>query len=444
MGSVVPSHPLALPWSGTLEASTTDLDRGGRAIIRSHDINRRQWATALHRGLRGDSFAAAQEAEDRITALRVDTVELIETAVSVLSRVASLQSALEDEYDRVIETARSAGLQEVAGVVIALTDEQLEEAEVFNLMLSWIRREGILLDRHCAARLELLLPALPLDERRNRCVAALEELYTPAPARFPLPADPTVSAIQLHEMNMVDADDRLRNLTAGYPGMVILESGDRHLVAAFGDIDSAESVVTMVSGVGSGAPEAAAGTLDRGRALHREIGGAVIVWNGYRPPETIIDGGQDIAARLGAVELRTFMDTLTERRGPSVHRTVLAHSYGTLVTGLAATERDGGLDADAVLDRAWRCAPDVTTQTHASPGASDPQVILLRQGGGLGRTVRLDTLDAALVSVCDGELTARQSLTAIATLLDHPTGAALAAGETLIRRLAADGFLLVD
>ncbi|MBI8990246.1 alpha/beta hydrolase [Corynebacterium meridianum] len=345
----MPSHPLALPWSGTLEASTTDLDRGGRAIIRSHDINRRQWATALHRGLRGDSFAAAQETEDRITALRVDTVELIETAVSVLSRVAFLQSALEDEYDRVIETARSSGLQKVAGVVIALTDERLEEAEVFNLMLGWIRREGILLDRHCAARLELLLPALPLDERRNRCEATLEELYTPAHARFPLPADPAVSATQLHEMNMIDADDRLRDLTDRYPGMIVLETGDRHLVAAFGDIDSADSVVTMVSGVGSGTPESVTGTLDRGRTLHREIGGAVIVWNGYRSPETVIDGGQDIAARLGAVKLQTFMDALTERRGLSVHRTVLAHSYGSLVTGLAAAERNGGLDADAVV-----------------------------------------------------------------------------------------------
>ena len=67
---------------------------------------------------------------------------------------------------------------------------------------------------------------------------------------------------------------------------------------------------------------------------------------------------------------------------------------------------------------------------------------LLRQGGGLQRAVRLDTRDAALVSVCDGELTARQSLVAISGLLERPTDEALAAGATLIRGLAGDGFLL--
>lgn len=86
----------------------------------------------------------------------------------------------------------------------------------------------------------------------------------------------------------------------------------------------------------------------------------------------------------------------------------------------------------------------MTTETHAAPGASDPHVIVLRQGGGLARSVRLDTLDAALVSVCDGELTARQALTAISALLDVPTSEALARGSALVRRLAADGLLLPE
>lgn len=80
------------------------------------------------------------------------------------------------------------------------------------------------------------------------------------------------------------------------------------------------------------------------------------------------------------------------------------------------------MDDDRVPDTARTCAADVTTETHAAPGASDPNVIVLRQGGGLARSIRLDTLDAALVSVSDGELTARQSLIAISALLDLPTG----------------------
>src|SRR5699024_9249601 len=114
----------------------------------------------------------------------------------------------------------------------------------------------------------------------------------------------------------------------------------------------------------------------------------------------------------------------------------------TVAAGIAARDRLAGMDDDAVLDTAWRCAEGVTTETHAAPGASDPNVILLRRGGGLRRAVRPATLDAALVSACDGRLSARQAVAAISGLLDRPTDEALVAGATLIRRLAADGLLL--
>ncbi|MFJ6133588.1 DUF7059 domain-containing protein [Janibacter terrae] len=133
---------------------------------------------------------------------------------------------------------------------------------------------------------------------------------------------------------------------------------------------------------------------------------------------------------------RTPFVDLVEAHGP-----VATPMGPTIAAGLVARDRLAGLDDDALLDTAWRCADDVTTETHAAPGATDPNVIVLRQGGGLARSIRLDTLDAALVSVSDGELTARQSLTAISALLDLPTGEALGAGATLVRRLAADGLL---
>ncbi len=135
------------------------------------------------------------------------------------------------------------------------------------------------------------------------------------------------------------------------------------------------------------------------------------------------------------VEREPFVD-LVEIGGP-----VASPMGPTIAAGVATRDHLAGIDDDAVLETAWRCAPDVTTETHAEPGATDPHVIVLRQGGGLRRAIRLDTLDAAFVSVCDGELTARQSLTAISGLLDLPTDEALATGVTLIRRLAADGFL---
>jgi hypothetical protein len=99
-------------------------------------------------------------------------------------------------------------------------------------------------------------------------------------------------------------------------------------------------------------------------------------------------------------------------------------------------------DDDALLDVAWSCAADVMEERHGRPGAADPDVIQLRQGGGLGRVVRLDTVGAGLVGVCDGTLTARQALSVIATLLDRSEPDVVASALPLLRDLVADGLLI--
>lgn len=113
-----------------------------------------------------------------------------------------------------------------------------------------------------------------------------------------------------------------------------------------------------------------------------------------------------------------------------------------IAAGLAARERLALLDDDAVLDIAWRVAPDVTEQRHSMPGAADPSVILLTQGGGLRTSHRLDTATAALVGVCDGELTARAALVAVASILGEDPAEVVASTTPLLRRLVADGFLV--
>jgi hypothetical protein len=98
-------------------------------------------------------------------------------------------------------------------------------------------------------------------------------------------------------------------------------------------------------------------------------------------------------------------------------------------------------DRELLLDIAWTVAPDVTEERVGRPGSADPSVIQLRQGGGLRRTVRLDTVGAALVGVCDGELTARQALGAIAALVGLDGDDVLATGADLLAELMAAGML---
>ena len=96
---------------------------------------------------------------------------------------------------------------------------------------------------------------------------------------------------------------------------------------------------------------------------------------------------------------------------------------------------------DDVLDVAWSCAPDVTEERHGTPGAEDPSVILVRQGGGLGRVVRAGTLLAAYLGVADGELTARAALDAIAAVLGLDAADVRSELVPQVRDLVADGLL---
>ena len=76
------------------------------------------------------------------------------------------------------------------------------------------------------------------------------------------------------------------------------------------------------------------------------------------------------------------------------------------------------------------------------PGATDPTVILLRQGGGLRRQLTLSTVTAAFVSVCDGELPAGVAAAAIAGLLDLEDDVVRTEVAAFVRVAAKDGLLL--
>ena len=95
-----------------------------------------------------------------------------------------------------------------------------------------------------------------------------------------------------------------------------------------------------------------------------------------------------------------------------------------------------------LLDVAWRAAPDVTEERHTAPGASDPSVIVARQGGGLGRVIRLTTVTAAYLSVADGSLTPRQAVGAIAGILELEADETSREVVAFVRDAAKDGLLV--
>lgn len=99
------------------------------------------------------------------------------------------------------------------------------------------------------------------------------------------------------------------------------------------------------------------------------------------------------------------------------------------------------VDDGALLAARPTTRVDVRQETYGAPGAEDPEEIAVRQQRLLRRARQVDTVEAALVGACDGELTVGQILGALAQLLDRDEADLRAAYLPVVRDLVTDGFL---
>ena len=100
-----------------------------------------------------------------------------------------------------------------------------------------------------------------------------------------------------------------------------------------------------------------------------------------------------------------------------------------------------GIDTRVDLGSRLVARVDVRQETVGAVGAADPEVVVLRQQRGLSRARQADTVEAALVGACDGELTVGQILDAIAQLLDLAPEQTRETYLPAVRELVAEGFL---
>lgn len=151
------------------------------------------------------------------------------------------------------------------------------------------------------------------------------------------------------------------------------------------------------------------------------IGFGIVV---LRRPAADLDG----APRLRRLEEVT--GTVRQPLGPAIGASLAAHDW-------LRRRDDAALAAERLL-----VPGDVTEERYLRPGDADPQIVLLRQGGGFGRTVQAGTALAGLVGACDGELTVGQIVGALGALLG--VGAEAVEADVLpeVRGLVADGLLL--
>jgi hypothetical protein len=134
--------------------------------------------------------------------------------------------------------------------------------------------------------------------------------------------------------------------------MQLDRSGSGRVVVALGDPTTARHIAVVVPGVGN-----SLGTFDDPRhperrpygmavALRDAVGPrhsaaredtAVIAWLGYRTPTLLsTEAATGDLARPGAAGLAAFVQRLRATAAPGVDISVVCHSYGTVVCGLAA------------------------------------------------------------------------------------------------------------
>lgn len=174
----------------------------------------------------------------------------------------------------------------------------------------------------------------------------------------PLFAHPDEDLNALHARHASSLAPQTRHVVEDAGGL-ILEAGPASTTVMVGGGDIApERVITMVAGATTGKPEQLAGELAKAQALHQATGAPVIVWQGYVPPPSVPRAISTASAAAGADDLSMFQAALEERY-PDAQKTVIAHSYGTVVATRAATEH--GLLADDL----WLLGSPGVAGTHA-------------------------------------------------------------------------------
>jgi methylase of polypeptide subunit release factors len=98
-------------------------------------------------------------------------------------------------------------------------------------------------------------------------------------------------------------------------------------------------------------------------------------------------------------------------------------------------------DDAALLASSFTLAGEVVQEQVGLPGAEDPEHVVLRQGRGMCRATKVDTVGAGFAGVCDGTLSAGRILDAIAQLVGEEQVLLRDRTPAQIRTLVEQGFL---
>ncbi|AGF73538.1 alpha/beta hydrolase [Corynebacterium halotolerans] len=303
-----------LPDATALRSAAGALTHSATVLTGDTDARHRDWDRLPASGFTGE---AAVEAVARLHELTTP-LSLPPRQMELVARVLAVTATLREELDATADRA------------LAVAEQVSGASPTVDALLRDLAALGELLDWACARRIDALCTPVPAEPPRR-----LSDLPD-------LPVD------AVHELMLLDAPPHVVELARQHPDLRLLEASDGRLVAAVGDLESADSVATFVAGTGSSDPSGWTTHIDRTRALTSATGGAGVVWLGYTAPEQVPHALARQPAHRAGAELRRFQAELAQRF-PDQQRIVVGYSYGSVVAGAAADAGESGLHADELV-----------------------------------------------------------------------------------------------
>ena len=176
----------------------------------------------------------------------------------------------------------------------------------------------------------------------------------PIPLRYAANAEAIDREITRLQADGVGDDDprlrKLRELDDPSRHFLLFDpAGDGRAAEVFGDLTTARHVAVVVPGMNNDLDNFTGGDAERVQHQASQFDPdqvATIQWLGYDTPEGATTLGTG-AAEPGAEALPQFVEGIRAQRSERLHWTVIGHSYGSLVTGMA--ESGQGLDVDETV-----------------------------------------------------------------------------------------------
>jgi pimeloyl-ACP methyl ester carboxylesterase len=176
----------------------------------------------------------------------------------------------------------------------------------------------------------------------------------PIPLRYAANHQAIVDEVARLRADGVSEDDarlrKLRELDDPDRHFLLFDpAGDGRAAEVFGDLTTARHVAVVVPGMNNDLNNFTGGDAERVQHQASQFDPdqvATIQWLGYDTPEGATALGRG-AAEPGAEALPQFVEGIRAQRSERLHWTVIGHSYGSLVTGLAESQQ--GLDVDETV-----------------------------------------------------------------------------------------------